>query len=106
MGSVTLQLQSLSCRVSGLTLGAQPGYSLLVTYTFGIVYIVMLFQMYRCHLQSCLLQAGAWDVDDTGLEYMPNKDVAERIQKKVLNMYIRDTVIATALLAAFCFWPL
>ncbi|KAL3149789.1 hypothetical protein ABBQ38_013615 [Trebouxia sp. C0009 RCD-2024] len=26
--------------------------------------------------------AGAWDVDDTGLEYMPNKSVAERIQKK------------------------
>ncbi|KAL3146638.1 hypothetical protein ABBQ32_000868 [Trebouxia sp. C0010 RCD-2024] len=50
--------------------------------------------------------AGAWDVDDTGLEYMPNKDVAERIQKKVLTMYIRDSVIATALLAAFCFWPL
>ncbi|DBA85633.1 hypothetical protein WJX77_005112 [Trebouxia sp. C0004] len=50
--------------------------------------------------------AGAWDVDDTGLEYMPNKDVAERIQQKVLRMYIRDSVISTGLLAAFCFWPL
>lgn len=50
--------------------------------------------------------AGAWDVDDTGLEYMPNKDVAERIQQKVLKMYIRDSVISTGLLAAFCFWPL
>ena len=28
-----------------------------------------------------LVQAGAWDVDDTGLEYMPTKDLAERIQK-------------------------
>ena len=45
-------------------------------------------------------------MDDTGLEYMPNKDVAERIQKKVLSMYIRDTVISTVLVAAFCFWPL
>ena len=53
-----------------------------------------------------VLQAGAWDVDDTGLEYMPNKDVAERIQKKVLSMYIRDSVVSTGLLAAFCFWPL
>ncbi len=52
------------------------------------------------------VQAGAWDVDDTGLEYMPNKDVAERIQQKVLKMYIRDSVISTGLLAAFCFWPL
>lgn len=52
------------------------------------------------------LQAGAWDVDDTGLEYMPNKQVAERIQEKVLKMYIRDSAISTALLAAFCFWPL
>ena len=51
-------------------------------------------------------QAGAWDVDDTGLEYMPSKAVAERIQKKVLSMYIRDTVISTGLLAAFCLWPL
>ena len=51
-------------------------------------------------------QAGAWDVDDTGLEYMPNRDVAERIQQKVLKMYIRDSVISTGLLAAFCFWPL
>jgi hypothetical protein len=51
-------------------------------------------------------QAGAWDVDDTGLEYMPNMDVAERIQQKVLKMYIRDSVICTGLLAAFCFWPL
>ena len=55
---------------------------------------------------ACSFQAGAWDVDDTGLEYMPNKDVAERIQKKVLSMYIRDSVISTGLLAAFCFWPL
>lgn len=52
------------------------------------------------------VQAGAWDVDDTGLEYMPNKDVAERIQRKVLKMYFRDSVISTGLLAAFCFWPL
>jgi len=51
-------------------------------------------------------QAGAWDVDDTGLEYMPNRDVAEQIQQKVLKMYIRDSVICTGLLAAFCFWPL
>lgn len=50
--------------------------------------------------------AGAWDVDDTGLEYMPSKAVAERIQKKVLSMYIRDTVVSTGLLAAFCLWPL
>ena len=55
---------------------------------------------------ALFMQAGAWDVDDTGLEYMPNKDVAERIQKKVLSMYIRDSAISTALLAGFCFWPL
>ena len=30
---------------------------------------------------SLIVQAGAWDVDDTGLEYMPTKDLAERIQK-------------------------
>ncbi|KAK9868355.1 hypothetical protein WJX84_005344 [Apatococcus fuscideae] len=46
--------------------------------------------------------AGAWDVDDTGLEYMPSKDLAERIQKKVVSLYIRDGLISTALLAAFC----
>ena len=57
-------------------------------------------------LARTCLQAGAWDVDDTGLEYMPNKQVAERIQEKVLKMYIRDSAISTALLAAFCFWPL
>ena len=48
------------------------------------------------------IQAGAWDVDDTGLEYMPSKDLAERIQKKVVSLYIRDGLISTALLAAFC----
>ena len=58
------------------------------------------------HTSCAVLQAGAWDVDDTGLEYMPNKAVAERIQKKVLSMYIRDTVLCGAILAAFCFWPL
>ena len=52
------------------------------------------------------MQAGAWDVDDTGLEYMPNKEIAQRIQKKVVKMYVRDSLISTALVAAFCFWPL
>ncbi len=51
-------------------------------------------------------QAGAWDVDDTGLEYMHNKDVAESVQQKVLKMFIRDSIISTGPLAAFCFWPL
>ena len=50
-------------------------------------------------------QAGSWYVDDIGLEYMPNKDDAERIQHKVLRVYITD-VVSTGLLAAFCFWPL
>ncbi|KAK9839172.1 hypothetical protein WJX74_010927 [Apatococcus lobatus] len=47
--------------------------------------------------------AGAWDTDDTGLEYMPNKEVAEAIQQKVLKMYIVDGLISTGLLAAFYF---
>ena len=29
------------------------------------------------------MQAGAWDVDDTGLEYMPTKNLAERIQQVI-----------------------
>lgn len=32
---------------------------------------------------SCTAQAGAWDVDDRGLEYMPSVDLARRIQAKV-----------------------
>ena len=54
-------------------------------------------------LCGVLLQAGAWDTDDTGLEYMPNKAVAEAIQQKVLKMYIVDGLISTGLLAAFYF---
>lgn len=34
-------------------------------------------------LQISCCASGAWDVDDRGLEYMPSKDVAQRIQKKV-----------------------
>lgn len=47
--------------------------------------------------------AGAWDTDDTGLEYMPSKELAERIQQKVLKMYIIDGIISTGLLAGFYF---
>jgi hypothetical protein len=32
---------------------------------------------------SCVVQAGAWDVDDRGLEYMPSIELARRIQAKV-----------------------
>ena len=39
-------------------------------------------------------QAGAWDVDDTGLEYMPSQDLAERIQQ-----------VHAQLDLPFCFWP-
>ena len=54
-------------------------------------------------LVVCRLQAGAWDTDDTGLEYMPSKELAERIQQKVLKMYIIDGIISTGLLAGFYF---
>ena len=31
-----------------------------------------------------VVQAGAWDVDDTGLEYMPSQDIAKRVQQVCL----------------------
>ena len=35
------------------------------------------------------------ECNDTSVEDMPNRDGAERIQQKVLKMYIRDSDIST-----------
>ena len=45
-------------------------------------------------MNECV-QAGTWGLDDTGLEYMPNRDVAEHIQQKALKMYIILLLLAT-----------
>ena len=45
-------------------------------------------------MNECV-QAGPWGLDDIGLEYMPNRDVAEHVQQKVLKMYISVLLLAT-----------
>jgi hypothetical protein len=46
--------------------------------------------------------AGAWDVDDRGLEYMPSKELARRIQKKVAGLYLRDLGLAVLVMSILC----
>ena len=48
------------------------------------------------------MQAGAWDVDDTGMEYMPTASLARAIQRKVALMYVRDTALCGALIYLLC----
>jgi hypothetical protein len=77
---------SLQCRGSGARLPAS-GFRL---WTAGAL---ALAASHSCHGSRwpspaqgyvwCIAQAGAWDVDDRGLEYMPSVDLARRIQAKV-----------------------
>ncbi|KIZ05055.1 hypothetical protein MNEG_2904 [Monoraphidium neglectum] len=53
-----------------------------------------------------IAQAGAWDVDGCGLQYIEDASLASKIRAKVNNMYIQSVVVAGTMAGAFALLPL
>ena len=53
-----------------------------------------------------IAQAGAWDVDGCGLQYIEDATLAGKIRAKVNNMYVQSVAVAGAVAGAFALLPL